>query len=268
MKKITANLLGPSGIIGSDNHNYGLGNQMFQIAAALSYAADNDFQAIFPCLRDRNHYGTYTDNILRNLVIDEDMPSDSVGYSNPQPIYKPIPPSDKSIVIFDSYLQSEKYFSSNKDLIRKTFCPSDEDKEYLLKKYPNVSESVSCHVRRGDYTQLADKYSSLTENDYYQNAIDIIGDRPMIVFSDDVNWCIENFRVDDPQISFSTENDYLEIYLMSMCKDNIIANSTFSWWGAWLNGNEEKKVVAPSGWFTVEHNRKDPDLIPEDWITV
>ena len=267
MKKIAVDLLGPGEIV-SGNHNFGLGNQLFQIAAALSYANDNDFKAIFPCLRNKNYYGNYTDNILRKLIISEDIPSDHVKFSNPQPVYKAIPSSDKSILVYGSYLQSEKYFSNNQNLIRDTFSPSKTDKEYLLKKYPNVSNSVSCHIRRGDYSKLKDKYFTLTESDYYQNAIKLIGDEPMIIFSDDIDWCVENFKSKSSQIYFSNEKDYLEIYLMSMCKHNIIANSTFSWWGAWLNKNKDKKVIAPSSWFTPQQKRKDVDLIPQDWTLI
>jgi hypothetical protein len=265
--KITANILGP-GELSAGNHNYGLGNQLFQIATVLSYAKDNNFKAIFPCLRNTKHYGNYVDNILRNLVVDDDMPSDFISFSNSEPIYKPLPVVNKSVVVHDSYLQSEKYFVHNRDLILDTLRPSTNDVEYLRKKYSNISGSISCHVRRGDYVHLQGKYNTLVNSDYYKKAIDVLGDGEVIVFSDDIDWCKENFKLDGRNLVFSQEEDYRELYLMSMCKHNIIANSTFSWWGAWLNANEDRKVIAPSQWFAVDHNRKDVDLIPQDWIVI
>ncbi len=266
MNKISVNILGPGEII-EGQHNYGLGNQLFQIASVLSYAKDNNFKAVFPCLRDKTRYGNYTDNILRNLIVDEDI-SNYVLYCNPDTKYKPIPESEKSILIHDSYLQSEKYFSSNRGLILETFSPSAEDKQYLENKYGealNSENSISCHIRRGDYIELKDKYTPLTDSGYYDKALNTLGDGVVFVFSDDVDWCRENFKPIDRELVFVEEKDYLELYLMSMCKDNIIGNSTFSWWGAWLN-NRNKRVVAPSNWFATE--RKDMDLIPEDWIVI
>ena len=262
MNKITANIIGPS------DGNYGLGNQLFQVAAVLSYAKDHNFEAIFPCYTNKEHYGNYTDNILRNLNIDNLFLGEYVGVSNPDPIYKPLPLTDKSIVIYNSYLQSEKYFLHNRQLILDTLCPSQEDKQYLLDKYPNVSDSISCHVRRGDYIQLQDKYNTLSDSNYYNDALNILGDGDVIVFSDDVDWCKENFKIEGREVSFSSEEDYLELYLMSMCRHNIIANSTFSWWGAWLNQNENRKVIAPSQWFSPSQDRNDVDLIPQDWIVI
>lgn len=262
MNKISVHIIGP------DKKNYGLGNQLFQIAAVLSYAKDYNFEPIFPCLNNKEHYGNYTDNILRNLTIADFFLGEYVDISNPDPVYKPIPSSDKSIVIHNSYLQSEKYFSHNRELISDTLCPSQEDKQYLLDKYPNVSDSISCHIRRGDYMNFPDKYTSLCDTDYYTNALEIMDDGPIIVFSDDIEWCKENFRPAGRDLFFAKEEDYLELYLMSMCKHAIIANSTFSWWGAWLNKHQNKKVVAPANWFTANQNRKDVNLIPQDWIVI
>ena len=266
MNRISVNLIGPSEL-SPGNHNYGLGNQLFQIAAALSYAKDNNFKAVFPCLRDKDHYGNYTDNILRNLIVDEDI-SDYVLYCNNGTKYEPIPQSEKSILIHSSYLQSEKYFLNNRELILETFSPSDKDKHYLENKYGEILNSentISCHIRRGDYTELKDIYTPLTDGGYYDKALNNLDGRIVFVFSDDVDWCRENFKPIDRELVFVEEKDYLELYLMSMCKDNIIGNSTFSWWGAWLN-NRNKRVVAPSNWFATE--RKDMDLIPEDWIVI
>ena len=88
----------------------------------------------------------------------------------------------------------------------------------------------------------------------------------LIIFSNDIEWCKENFK--HKEVVFIEEEDYLELYIMSMCTDNIIANSTFSWWGAWMNKNENKKVITPSNWFGYNHTATDADLIPTDWIRI
>ena len=267
MKKVAVDLLGPGEIV-SGKHNYGLGNQLFQIAAALSYAKDNGFDAIFPCLRNKSKYGNYVENILRNLKVDEDLPANYKSYSNSGTKYTPIPVFENSLLIHGSYLQSEKYFSANRRLILDTFSPSEQIKNYLQQKYGEILSSqktVSCHVRKGDYTELSEKYISLSL-DYYTKALSQLKHEHVFVCSDDITWCRDNFKL-NASVTFVEEEDYLELYLMSMCNDNIIANSTFSWWGAWLNQNENKKTIAPLSWFTEKFN-KDRDIVPEDWILV
>ena len=270
MNIISVNLIGP-GELSPNNHNYGLCNQMFQVSAALSYAKDNKFQAIFPCLRDTKKYGNYTDNIFRKLIIDKDMPPNYLWYSQRGFSYTPIPKSNSSILIYNCYLQSEKYFSHNRKLILETFSASKEDENYLKEKYGNIlncNKTISCHIRRGDYISLKEIHTPLCESNYYNDALDNFEDGILFVFSDDIKWCKENFKTDNREMVFVEEKDYLELYLMSMCNDNIIANSTFSWWGAWLNKNKNKKVIAPKEWFGVKQTESDEDLIPEKWIRV
>jgi len=271
--KISVKLVGPGEIV-PGFHNFGLCNQMFQIAAAISYAWDNDFDAIFPVLKDKNKYGTYTNNIFRKLNIENELPrehgSASYGLFKEEGfLYNPIPKRDQSFIIHDSYLQSEKYFCHNRDLILDLFEAREKDIEYLMKKYGEVIEkenTVSCHIRRGDYIKLKTSHIPLWESDYYKNALDEFDDPFLIIFSDDIEWCKEYFS--NEKILFVEEEDYLELYLMSMCKNNIIANSSFSWWGAWLNKNSNKKIIAPSQWFGPEHVVTDNDLVPEKWIVI
>jgi hypothetical protein len=91
----------------------------------------------------------------------------------------------------------------------------------------------------------------------------------ILIFSDDINWCKNNLLIKNKNIFFIEGNqDYIDLWLMSMCKNNIMANSTFSWWGAWLNKNPNKKVFVPRTWFgnMIKHNTKD--LIPNTWIQI
>ena len=172
----------------------------------------------------------------------------------------------KDNTCYDGFFQSEKYFN-NKSFIWNIFEPSDKIKTSLL-KYNNILDGITCslHVRRGDYVQRSNIHPVQNLN-YYKNAIDSIGkvDR-YIIFSDDIQWCKENFNFNN-MFFIESERDYIELFLQSKCTHNIIANSSFSWWGAWLNQYENKKVVAPSRWFGDGFYDKI-DIIPEDWITI
>ena len=102
---------------------------------------------------------------------------------------------------------------------------------------------------------------------YYKEAIKLMDVNKFIVFSDDMSWCKENF-VGDEFIFMENNSDYIDLWLMSLCDNNIIANSSFSWWGAWLNQNPNKKVIAPKKWFGPAINHNTKDLIPESWIII
>lgn len=122
------------------------------------------------------------------------------------------------------------------------------------------------HIRRGDYLVSPGHYINL-DVEYYKNALKYI-DNPgsILIFSDDISWCKDNFK-GDKYIFIENEKDYIDIYLMSLCNNNIIANSTFSWWGAWLNTNPNKIVISPNKWFgPAKGKRHLNDLIPKNWI--
>ena len=105
--------------------------------------------------------------------------------------------------------------------------------------------------------------------EYYQNSVNIVGeDKHYLIFSDDVNWCQDNFNFIKNKTIITNNLDYQDLYLMSLCKNNIIANSSFSWWGAWLNNNKDKKVIAPSKWFGEKANLNQNDIIPKEWIKI
>jgi hypothetical protein len=111
-------------------------------------------------------------------------------------------------------------------------------------------------------------YHPIQTIEYYQNAIKIIGEENhFVIFSDDIKWCEENFNFLKNKTFISGNTDYEDLYLMSMCKHNIIANSTFSWWGGWLNCNIDKKVIIPSKWFGISNSHLNTnDLYCNKWI--
>ncbi len=171
---------------------------------------------------------------------------------------------------YEGYWQAFKYLQPVDDLIRRHCTlaqPSGQAVADMLAQI-TTSNSVSIHVRRGDY--LNHKYLPACSMSYYQKAMPVftkaVDDTKFFIFTDDIAWCRENFT--GPQYVFVTGNQHFEdMYLMSNCRHNIIANSTFSWWGAWLNSNPEKIVVAPELWHTKQVH-KTSDLLPESWIKI
>ena len=185
----------------------------------------------------------------------------------------------KKSAYLTGYWQSEKYFADIADIIRHEFTVKNEPDEInrrMLAKIESVN-AVSLHVRRGDYITNPKtlKFHGVLGLDYYVRALDLIVKKvkePQIfVFSDDIPWVKENLKTSLP-LTFvehnGVEQDYEDLRLMSRCKHHIIANSSFSWWGAWLNENPQKIVIAPKQWASNEtmKKRQTSDVIPDEWI--
>lgn len=181
-------------------------------------------------------------------------------------------------IYLDGYWQSEKYFTEIEDVIRREFevkWPFDGRNRELAEQITN-SNSVSLHVRRGDYltNPQINRLHGLCGIDYYQMCVnELVSKAPnphFFVFSDDPEWSRDNLRLSYPT-TFVTHNgedrDFEDLRLMSLCRHHIIANSTFSWWGAWLSRNPSKLVFAPRRWFT-DSQLDATDLIPDDWIRI
>ncbi|MCM1154133.1 MAG: alpha-1,2-fucosyltransferase [Ruminococcus flavefaciens] len=143
--------------------------------------------------------------------------------------------------------------------LKEKIAISEELQSILLNR-----NTVSLHVRRGDFLKYERAVRDISESDYYMKAMDYIKDKIsnpfLLIFSDDIEWVRENmcFELEHRMISGQGYSDCEELILMSMCKNNIIANSTFSYWGAWLNPNREKIVVSPRGW--------KMKIIPDTWV--
>jgi len=176
------------------------------------------------------------------------------------------------------YWQSEKYFSDHADLIRADFTPRAalSGKNLALAQMIANRHSISIHVRRGDYVSNAKTLAThgTCSPEYYFMAIEIIlqkfpGAR-LIAFSDDPQWVSQVLLPRYPELVLVDHNNGLDSYndmrLMSMCQHHIIANSSFSWWGAWLNPSQDKVVIAPRDWFLKVTD--DRDLIPTSWIRI
>ena len=172
-------------------------------------------------------------------------------------------------VYLDGYWQNELYFSDIRELLLRELSPissmDDLGCDYL--ESIEKTNSVSLHVRRGDYLNL--KNVNVLDVDYYMKAVEYIRknvEKPTFyIFSDDLDWCKKSLGfLDDCIYVDRTSTEIDDLKLMSFCRHNIIANSSFSWWGAWLNQNSKKIVIAPKGWLL-----NDPDssnVILSDWV--
>jgi|TARA_R110002012_G_scaffold14048_4_gene58930 hypothetical protein len=257
---ITCDLLGPGNPGGV--YNYGLGNQLFQIASLLSLAKDNDDTATFPMLLDPS-FGNYYDTILSGVNTYTEGLQLSRQCNEMSFDYQELPYYEDCI--YRGYFQSEKYFKHNRDYILDCFDFSTEAEV----QYKDVlkTKTVSLHVRRGDYVNLQNHHPLQPQEYYIKSLEEVGGFDSILVFSDDISWCKENLILPNAMY-VEKQSDVCDLKLMSLCDNNIIANSSFSWWGAWLNKSKDKKVVAPKNWFGPDKNLNDSDIVPEDWIKI
>jgi hypothetical protein len=179
--------------------------------------------------------------------------------------------------LFQGYWQTEKYFLDIGTQLMEDFSLknslSADDKR--IEDEINRQVSVSLHVRRGDYVnnESANKFHGLMDIDYYKAALDIMNTKieayKLFIFSDDIEWCKNNLNNLHSNIYFidGKRDGAIDMHLMKTCKHNIIANSSFSWWGAWLNGNDNKVVIAPKLWFN-DKKADTTDLIPKKWLQI
>lgn len=178
-------------------------------------------------------------------------------------------------IYFKGFYQSEKYFSEIKDEIRQAFTfnlnIANAQSLEMMKQIDADDKAVSLHIRRGDYLQPKhwESIGCVCQLPYYQNALSELEKRipnpSYYVFSDDIDWVKENIPLENvTYINWNKgEDSWQDMMLMSHCRNHIICNSTFSWWGAWLNPREDKVVIIPEKWF----NHSDaPYIYPDGWI--
>ncbi len=278
----------------------GLGNQMFQYALGRTLSLKNKAQLKLELSFFNNsgmaiarEYGLNHFNIEGEpATIDDLWQFTNRGFSRKvserlKPFYRRqivnephynFAPNILKIIgdkFLSGYWQSEKYFLPIADIIRRDFTLRDEYKNLpteLVNKIKN-SNSISIHFRRGDYVASPEvnKVIGVKTLDYYYQALSVVAqkvDRPhLFIFSDDIEWVRNNFKTthEITFISGSGLKDYQEMILMSLCQHNILANSSFSWWGAWLNNNPNKIVIAPKKWLN-DSAVNTQDLIPDNWI--
>lgn len=165
----------------------------------------------------------------------------------------------------DGYFQNEKYFLQFTDIIKRQLEPRESviTEVYDIARQIQDCDSISLHVRRTDY--LSNPFHQTKDTNYYNSALEQIKTYDkLFVFSDDISWCKSNLQFDDI-IFIENLSNIQDLYLMSLCKNNIIANSSFSWWAAWLNNNPDKNVVCPNSWF---RGVEASSFVPSNWIKI
>ena len=178
---------------------------------------------------------------------------------------------------FKGFYQSERFFKDVDGEVRQAFAfdlnKANAESQTLARQIKENPHAVSLHVRRGDYMEpkFYKRYGTVCSQAYFQRAVEMmlaqVPQAHFYIFSDDVEWVQQNLRL--PRATVVSCNrgadSWQDMMLMSLCRHNIICNSTFSWWGAWLNANPEKRVIAPSRWLA---DVDMPYIIPETWIKV
>lgn len=281
----------------------GLGNQMFQYAYGKALSLRDGIEVRFdtswyekmnPLAIEKDTPRTYSLGAFAaniRLATPEDIsPFDMLAKSLYRKISKKIRTTfsnSEQKARDGAYLEgswaSESYFADHEDAIRQDFALRDELSP-MAKSMKEIigtsSPSVSLHVRRGDYvTDLkTQRYHGSCDIAYYEKALDkvasIIGckteDLHLFIFSDDIQWSREHLHLKAKQMHFVSHPlipDHEEMHLMSLCDHHIIANSTFSWWGAWLDPRRDKIVITPAAW-TKKQSRRYKDVVPSDWIKI
>lgn len=250
----------------------GLGNYLFQISVAYSYSKQTgkkmllDPNDVFTVHQSYNHY---LNNIFRKIEFD--VINDSYSTLSEKSFNFDVIPIIEGNVKLNGYFQSEKYFIDIREDILNLFEIDEDTNNYLTNKYSSLLSGNTCsiHIRRGDYLNLSN-FHPTQDLSYYIDSCEIIGnDVNYLIFSDDIEWCYKNFEFIKNKTFISGNTDYQDLYLMSMCNNNITANSTFSWWGAWLNKHNDKIVISPTKWFGPNNSKLNTDdLYCNGWIKI
>lgn len=239
-----------------------LGNRMFEVATVSALAWDNNAEAYFPELTPSEyaHIFSRCKKQPPSMKVDFEWATPTYGY-------KPIPfrPNMK----LAGYCQSEKYFMHQRERILQLFAPRPVDLKYIQKKYAHIlnhPNSVSVHLRYY-YAEKPDEDTFVQyDREYFEKAMALFSNTALfVVTSDNIAFARQNIPTENRNVIFiEKEPYYIDFFLQSMCKHNIISNSTFSWWSAWLNKNPNKKVVRPLVWLSGQ-----PDIGgPDEWVKI
>jgi hypothetical protein len=267
-----------------------LGNQMFQYAGLRGIAAHRGFDWMIPAADSYgdSNYGLF-DCFEMSSVQEKNL-----GFMNAQSIatgqfhfsqefFDTCPDN----VNLHDYFQTEKYFENIKDEIKKDFTFKKNILGPCKEIIEDIDNPIFIHIRRGDYLNSQQAHP-VCPIEYYQKALSHFdSDIPALVFSDDIEWCKnqelfsdDRFMMSEYQEYYSQTCDtndgrqrslvpYFDLCLMSLCSGGIMANSSMSWWGAWLQQNTSRPIVAPNPWFGVQYkNYNMNNLLPEEWKVV
>ena len=257
-----------------------LGNTLFQYSTLLGVSYKTGYDVLIP-KHDTYYEPSYENynysifdgfDITTEILSEQDIVNTSYNYSGH--VY-----CDEIFNILDNtnlhgYFQCERYFNFCRDYILDNLQFKSNNIKQGDKIFQTLhilpEETTSIHIRRGDYLNKT-KFHPVQPVEYFKTAISELKSKNYLFFSDDIEWCKKVYGK-NPGVYFSEGNNpFVDMYAMSKCNDNIIVNSSFSWWGAWLNRNNNKRVIAPKNWFGPKGIRKGyncKDIIPENWIRV
>ena len=283
----------------------GIGNQMFQYAAgrqlSLKLGVDLKLDISWFATQNLRAYALGSFDIIENFTFPEEValltaqkgktlkrvlsrilriPQNltSTYIREKQFHFDPAISNLPDRVYLDGYWQSELYFADIEDVLHKEFVVKtlQEGKDSELAELMAPCESVSLHIRRGDYlsNSIANSVLGTCNLDYFYRSVEqltlTVSNPHFFVFSDEPEWARDNLKLPHPTTFVdhnSPEKACEDLRLMSQCKHHIIANSSFSWWGAWLAKNKDKVVIAPKKWFNNPEIKTD-DLLPDTWIRI
>ena len=265
-----------------------LGNQMFQYASLKGIARNRKYEYCFPPLggaAEWDNVDQYYQEIREGKaghILLQPFTMESISQLNLQYIDKSRPIVQEKTFAFDEeifnncpdwvdirgFFQTEKYFKHIRDEIKKDFTFRDEIINPCKEMVSGIDDPISLHIRRTDY--ITNSNHSTLELDYYESALsNFDSDATILVFSDDPDWCNQQELFSDDRFMIAEGNSgYVDMCLMSLCSGHIIANSSFSWWGAWLS--DSKQVIAPSQWFASSDNdsKDTKDIYCEGWKVI
>lgn len=267
----------------------GIGNQLFQIANAINYSEKTKKKLIFKNdtylwnfhgLERKTAWNTLFSNKL-NVITNDDYYK-NIKFNEYKELrnncYDEIPILENNVYL-NGYFQSAKYISDNTKNKMNELIYSNEEFFNIAKMIYNIIKEyfndanddnyVFLHIRRTDYVQNC-THNLLSIEDYYNKALKEYFDEnvKIVVFSDDIEWCKRNIKFKNCYF-VDIRNLYIELILMSFYKNAIIANSTFSWWGAYTGNYKNKKVIAPKQWYAnTSHIREWNDIYLDHWILI
>lgn len=266
-----------------------LGNQLFQFASTVGIARMRGTSAAFPSENSRSCKGTGPIDpstgkrletkceiqdcfdINEGIFIDSNCITTTHRFNETDFNYNSSVELLPDNVDLFGYFQNERYFIHIREELLEILKFKEQHIELannFIRKFSLNNNLISVHIRRGDYVNLQD-FHPVCSIEYYERAFEFFQDNSFtfLIFSDDLNWAKENIHISN-SIFVELENHYAEMYLMTQCKHHIIANSSFSWWGAWLSRSEDQKVIAPSQWFGRAMNKDTSGIYCKDWIVI
>ncbi len=245
----------------------GLGNQMFQVATTCALAWDHGAEPYFPDFIPLLPHSQSLHHVLFRCALYPPKDEISCEWATPVYGYEPIPFTNR--MKLSGYSQSEKYFAHYRDRLIQFFAPKDSDFQYIKGKYGQIldhPQSICVHIRYYFAEKPDEPAFRQYDEEYYERAMDLFtNDALFVVISDNMNFAKKIISTKGRNVIFiENEPHYIDFFLQTLCKHNIIGNSSFSWWGAWLNQNPGKIVIRPADWIGGY-----PDIGgPDSWIKI